>query len=59
MSPPFGCSMSGAGPSLFAVTDNISQAHRIGEAMVNAFRDCHIQSEMVIAKMETDGVRVL
>jgi len=54
----YGCSISGAGPSVFAVTDNISRAHGIGEAMVNAFRDCNVTSEMYIAKMETDGVRV-
>jgi homoserine kinase len=54
----YGCSISGAGPSVFAVTDNISKAQAIGEAMVKAFGDCKVQSQMYIAKMEADGARI-
>ncbi len=54
----FGCSISGGGPSVFAVTDNMSRAHLIGEAMTKAFRDCGVESTMCIAKMETNGARV-
>ncbi|MBN1918719.1 MAG: homoserine kinase [Verrucomicrobia bacterium] len=54
-----GCSISGAGPSVFAVTDNISKAHTIGEAMVRAFAGANVQSTSQIVKMESDGCRII
>ena len=54
-----GCSISGAGPSVFAVTDNISKARTIGEAMVKAFAGAKVQSTSQIVKMETDGCRIV
>ncbi len=33
----FGCSISGAGPSVFAITDNVEQGQRIGQAMTDVF----------------------
>ena len=33
----FGCSISGAGPSVFAITESSEQGQRIGQVMVDAF----------------------
>jgi homoserine kinase len=55
----YGCSISGAGPSLFAVTDNVSKADYIGRAMVEAFRTSGVTAASYIAKMEKDGAKVV
>jgi len=55
----YGCSISGAGPAVFAVTDNISKAHHVGEAMIRTFRDHDMESTMYVTKMEKEGTKVV
>jgi homoserine kinase len=55
----YGCSISGAGPSVFAVTDNVSKADYIGRAMKEAFRARSIACTRYIAKVENDGAKVV
>jgi len=55
----YGCSISGAGPALFAVTDNVSKAHHIGEAMTRAFQANNMESTMYVTKMEKEGAKVV
>jgi homoserine kinase len=51
-----GCSISGAGPTLFAIADDASAA-AIGSAMKNAFAE--IESDVRVARIAADGARPL
>src|ERR1051326_4047665 len=43
----FGCSISGSGPSIFAVAPSMRAAKKIGLAMASAFRrSAHVRSEV-------------
>lgn len=55
----YGCSISGAGPSVFAITDNVSKADYIGRAMQGAFEARGVACERYIAKVERDGAKVV
>ncbi len=52
-----GCSIAGAGASLFAVTDRRGAAKRIGEAMRRAFAAEGVSAEIRIAGIEKRGAR--
>ena len=55
----YGCSISGAGPSVFAVTDDKKQAESIGKAMMEGFSQENIKSEVYISKVSSEGVKKL
>ncbi|MEL6717478.1 MAG: homoserine kinase [Bacteroidota bacterium] len=50
-----GCSISGAGPSIFALCDNFSNVERIGIAMQKVFSDNKIQSECFSSPINQKG----
>ena len=54
-----GCSISGAGASVFAVTDDRERAARIGQAMQQAFRHSKLHSMVTSTKMDVIGARVM
>jgi homoserine kinase len=54
-----GCSISGSGPSLFALSLSSSHAEKIGEAMVKACAKQNIDSDLYISKINNEGPRVL
>ena len=51
-----GCSISGSGPSIFALTLSEEQAAAIGDAMRTA---CPVPSTLYVSKMNKEGPRVL
>ena len=51
----FGCSISGSGPTLFAIAENESAARSCGEAMQRAFRE--VESTVHIGAIAKEGVR--
>lgn len=54
----FGCSISGAGPSVFAVTNNFDQGHRIGGAMANAFAQHGLRrSAIYVSRVNREGAK--
>jgi homoserine kinase len=53
----YGCSISGAGPSVFAVTDNQTRAQRIGKAMQQSFAKHNLVSKVYISKIDKKGAR--
>ena len=53
----YGSSISGAGPSVFAVADNKNKADSIGKAMSEAFSEHDIKSEAYISKVSSEGVK--
>ncbi|MFQ5949404.1 MAG: homoserine kinase [Nitrospiria bacterium] len=54
-----GCSISGAGASIFAVTDDRMKGKKIGEAMARGFQCHEVISEVRITKMDQQGARVI
>ncbi len=55
----YGSSISGSGPSVFAVTDNKNKAESIGKAMRESFSKKNIESEFYISKVSLEGVKKL
>ncbi len=55
----FGCSISGAGPSIFAVTDNLSAGKEIGKAMQEAFKRNNLNSNVYVSKVNKEGAKVV
>lgn len=54
-----GCSISGAGSSVFAVTDDKAIADTIGEAMRRAFARTRLESVITITTIDPHGARIL
>lgn len=53
-----GCSISGAGPSAFALCDGDVMAERVGAAMVDAYRGAGIDATARVAEVDTHGASV-
>ena len=53
-----GCSISGGGPSAFALSDNDVVAQRIGEAMVAAYARAGLSASARVATIDCVGARV-
>lgn len=54
-----GCSISGSGPSLFALSSSMDTAIRSGEAMQKACARQEIESEVYVSPINKSGPRVL
>lgn len=54
-----GCSISGAGSSVFAVTDRSSYARRIGQAMQKIFMQHGLAAVVTTTKMDKHGARLV
>ena len=54
-----GCSLSGSGPSVFAVVEDESQAVAIAEAIRGAFAGAGLESQGWLCALDPDGARVL
>ena len=54
-----GCSISGAGASIFAVADDPKKAEKIGKAMEKAFRGNQVIAEIRITRMDRLGARMI
>jgi homoserine kinase len=54
-----GCSISGAGPSVFAWADSAAKAREIGGAMAAAFVAAGVEAEWWAAPISRDGARCL
>jgi len=55
----FGCGISGAGASVFAVSDEKSTGHEIGEAMRLGFEHCGIKAKICVTKIDQKGARAI
>jgi len=53
----YGCSISGAGASLFAITDEISKGKKIGQAMKKGFAKHHVGTKILVTRIDPQGVR--
>jgi homoserine kinase len=54
-----GCSLSGAGPSLFAWCDGENAAERVRAAMVRAFAAADVESQGWISPVDCPGARIV
>jgi homoserine kinase len=50
-----GCSISGAGPSIFALSANSLVAERAGEAMVAVYRNAKIECDLYVSPVNQEG----
>ena len=50
-----GCSISGAGPSIFALNANSFVAENVGEAMQEVFRNAKVDSKLYISPINNEG----
>ena len=55
----FGCSISGSGPTAFAIAPDDAQAGRIGEAMITAYRAAGLKATARIATPDLKGLQVI
>ena len=55
----YGCSISGAGPTVFAVTDSPAQGDKIGAAMQAAFQQAGLSSTVNVAEVDVAGARAV
>jgi len=53
-----GCSISGAGPSLFALSNNSTIAENAGIAMQRIFKDHKIESQIYVSPINLEGARL-
>ena len=53
------CSISGSGPSVFALTDSVAVAKKVAAAMKRAFAKQKISSTAYVSKVNGKGVRVV
>lgn len=53
-----GMSISGSGPSVFAITDDEDKAARIKEAMTGTFSEFDIDSEGIVTEVDSEGTRL-
>ena len=54
-----GCSISGSGPSVFALSNNEHSAKKIGEAMKNVFSGLDIGTDLYISQINKEGPKIL
>ena len=54
-----GCSLSGSGPSIFALCGSLERAERVGEAMRTAFADAELSADLWISPVSHQGARVV
>ncbi len=54
-----GCSISGSGPSVFALTQSLSTSEKVADAMQTEFLAHHIDSDRFISAVNRDGATIL
>lgn len=54
-----GCSISGSGPSLFALCTDLAACQPVGAAMTAAFRQAGLDSDLYLSRVNTAGPKLL
>jgi homoserine kinase len=55
----YGCSISGSGPTVFAICDNIEVGQKIGQVMQRAFREVGLESTVNVASIDRRGAQLV
>jgi len=59
MSGSLGCSISGSGPSIFALCSSGETAEEAGKAMKEVFNKIDIQSHVYISEINEEGPKII
>jgi len=59
MAGALGCSISGSGPSVFALCGNLERAGAVGKSMVEAFDSIGLDSDLYVSRINVEGPRVI
>jgi homoserine kinase len=54
-----GCSISGSGPSLFALSESLDGARETGAAMKDAFSSIGLESDVFVSLINKEGARIV
>lgn len=54
-----GCSISGSGPSIFALTDSETIANNAGKAMLKALNTVGLQGKIYTSKVNAEGAKII
>ncbi|TAE03632.1 MAG: homoserine kinase, partial [Bacteroidetes bacterium] len=54
-----GCSISGSGPSIFALNHSLAEAQQIGKAMREALLQVDIESDVYVSPINLEGPKVI
>ena len=54
-----GSSISGAGPSVFALVRGPAAGQRVGEAMIEAYAGCGLRAEVRVTRVDREGARLV
>ncbi len=54
-----GMAISGSGPTVFAITDTLSRARFIEDAMVRTFKSHRVESKSIITEVDPVGARII
>ena len=54
-----GCSLSGSGPSIFALCNGAESAETVADAMVRAVKSAGVGVDRLVSKVGTEGVRII
>ena len=54
-----GCSISGSGPSIFALSQGIDTAEAVGESMKKVYNETEIEFSTYVSKINDKGVKII
>ncbi len=54
-----GAGISGSGPTVFALCNDLGVARKVGEKMVEHFSLSHLKSDLIVSPVNSEGARVL
>ena len=55
----FGCTISGAGPTAVAITDDEGKGREIGDRMVDAFMEGNLKASPMVKRLDRVGARLV
>jgi len=54
-----GCGISGSGPTVFALCNDLGIANRVGEKLVEHFSLSHLKSDLIVSPVNSEGARII
>jgi homoserine kinase len=54
-----GCSISGSGPSIFALSSSAADARKVGDAMLNALSSTGIEGDVFVSPINREGPKII
>jgi homoserine kinase len=54
-----GCGISGSGPTVFALCNDLNVAKKVGERLVEHFSLSHLESDLIVSPVNSQGARII